>query len=42
MFNAALAAQGADNTAGTITFAVTVLIVVGIGVFIALRSRRTR
>jgi len=42
MSSLALIAQGADNTAGTITFAVTVLVVIGIGSFIAMRSRRNR
>jgi hypothetical protein len=42
MSSLAVIAQGADNTAGTITFAITVLIVIGIGSFIAMQARRNR
>jgi len=31
-----------DNTAGTITFAVTILVVVTLGALLALRARRNR
>lgn len=35
-------AAATDNTAGTITFVVTILVVVSVGAVLALRSRRNR